>query len=709
MLPRDFLQHNPAGRIDVRKLTAFLVSIHTLAVNPMTVFSSKNGYLLLKDTDFIKRLCQEEEGKAMDQRQRLHRHQLHSRRHADSYLAARPQPSLAQKPLPAGGMGWSYIDTLYDYVQFLSGGDHSPHAGSIAALPKTYWKTPVAIIGAGAAGLVAAYELLKIGASPVVFEADPHRLGGRAYSLPFTDGQGHPDPSTFAEMGAMRFPASSRLLFHYANAIFGLQTVGTFPNPGQVPTKLSYENRVIDWRAGQSCPACFEGVSNDWQDFTAQLMAPLRQAWQNQDMGQVVAIWQSYIDQYKDLSFSTAVRRGIAGWTERDMNTFGALGIGSGGFGPLYPVGFLEILRIVVNGMEQEQQLLVDGSSAFLQAFFTQPVTLPNGEQRSLQSMNAVLFKTPVTAVTTGADGNPLVYYTNPSSGKTEARSFPAVIVATTTRCMRIMGMTREPPGSQGSVVHESVKTAIRTIPLMNSSKMFIRTATKFWKSDPRLPQNIQMDELPRGVYALDYPQTENGVILISYTWGEDSRKLLGLSKEERFALFKRAIAHVSPAFSAHLVPLNGEILTIDWQATDYHYGAFKLQYPGQEQSAHDLYYQFLTVLNPAADRGVYLAGDSVSWSGGWLEGALQTGINAACAAAKRIGALLVPASPLSQSPHLYTYSSVPTSPPTTTSMAVAACLRAVSGHGRAPTHTSSRDGRTGFSRSFACCPARQQ
>jgi len=189
---------------------------------------------------------------------------------------------------------------------------------------------------------------------------------------------------------------------------------------------------------------------------------------------------------------------------------------------------------------------------------------------------------------------------------------------------------------------------------------MFIRTKTKFWKGDPTIPQNIQMDELPRGVYALDYPQTENGVVLISYTWGDDSTKLLGLSKEERFSLFRQAIAHVSPQFATHLVPMNGEILTIDWQTTAYHYGAFKLHYPGQEPHTHTLYSQFLSVLDPARDRGVYLAGDSVSWSGGWIEGALQTGINAACAAAKRIGASVRPHSPLTQDPHRYTYGSVP-------------------------------------------------
>jgi tryptophan 2-monooxygenase len=146
----------------------------------------------------------------------------------------------------------------------------------------------------------------------------------------------------------------------------------------------------------------------------------------------------------------------------------------------------------------------------------------------------------------------------------------------------------------------------------------------------------------------------------MSYTWGDDSRRLQALAPRERFVLFRRAIARVSPRFAAALEPVGGEILCIDWQTTEPAYGAFKLQGPGQEAQAHAAYYQFLSVLDPARDRGVYLAGDSVSWAGGWIEGALETGINAACAAARRIGARLAPGSPLSMDPHLYDYGRAP-------------------------------------------------
>src|SRR5882757_8817402 len=119
-------------------------------------------------------------------------------------------------------IAWPPIDTLYDYVQFMRGGSELLHDTLIATLPKQLWNTPVAIIGAGAAGLVAAYELLKIGVSPVVFEANPQRIGGRAYSQPFTDSDGEPSTTTFAEMGAMRFPPSGKLFFHYVSDVFDL-------------------------------------------------------------------------------------------------------------------------------------------------------------------------------------------------------------------------------------------------------------------------------------------------------------------------------------------------------------------------------------------------------------------------------------------------------------------------------------------------------
>lgn len=85
----------------------------------------------------------------------------------------------------ADWLAWAGLDTLDDFHAFLQ-------SGPIARLPVRDTTRRVAIVGAGAAGLVAAYELLRIGAEPVIFEATA-RIGGRAYSR--TTGRHRPPPS----------------------------------------------------------------------------------------------------------------------------------------------------------------------------------------------------------------------------------------------------------------------------------------------------------------------------------------------------------------------------------------------------------------------------------------------------------------------------------------------------------------------------------
>ncbi len=512
----------------------------------------------------------------------------------------------------------------------------------------------MAVIGAGAAGMVAAYELLRAGFTPTVFEASD-RIGGRNYSLPFLD-DGRPS-GAFAEMGAMRVPTSNKTFYYYADA-FKMQT-SDFPDPGKVPTVLYYENQAYTWTPNGDPPGPFAQIASDFNAFAKKLTTPIWEAWSDHD--KVVRLWQQFLDEYGYLTFLEAIAQGIPRWTPEQLNAFGALGMGSGGFGPLYGVCFLEMLRILVNQWEVNQQLMKDGINGLTDSFYSTPVTQPNGRSVSLQGLNAVRLKTPVTAIDRSG-AQPAVTYTDPGTGQPVTESFPAVIVATTSRSMEMLGLTL-PTATDGELLQQSQRVAIRNLSMMNSSKLFIRTRTKFWKdAGQNLPWNIQTDELPRGTYCLDYPQTDYGVVLISYTWGDDSSKLLALDPPARFALFKSILAKIHPQFASHLVPLNGDadILNIDWEATDYYYGAFKLDLPGQEPDVQAVYYQFLSALQPDADTGVYLAGDSVSWSGGWTEGALQTGLNAACAAAQHIGATLPPNSPMSQNPNMYNYAKTP-------------------------------------------------
>ena len=75
-------------------------------------------------------------------------------------------------------------------------------------------KVRVIIVGAGLAGLVAAYELEQRGHDVVILEADAGHIGGRVRTLRLGDGM-------YAEAGAMRIPAAHKITRCYIRK-FGL-------------------------------------------------------------------------------------------------------------------------------------------------------------------------------------------------------------------------------------------------------------------------------------------------------------------------------------------------------------------------------------------------------------------------------------------------------------------------------------------------------
>jgi monoamine oxidase len=99
--------------------------------------------------------------------------------------------------------------------QFIKGALASAAASLIKASPLTIKAPPkkVLILGAGMAGLVAAYELTQLGHDVTILEART-RPGGRCHTIrePFSDG-------LFAEAGAARIPDGHDLTLKYAKQL----------------------------------------------------------------------------------------------------------------------------------------------------------------------------------------------------------------------------------------------------------------------------------------------------------------------------------------------------------------------------------------------------------------------------------------------------------------------------------------------------------
>lgn len=553
-----------------------------------------------------------------------------------------PGQAVPEQAVPESGSlpSFGYIDTLFDYGALLRA---SPD--SLGKLPPAASGKTIAIVGAGIGGLVAAYELLRAGAANVVLYEASGRIGGRAYSATFTPSA----PSFLAELGAMRFPPSEYSLFHYLDR-FGIQANASFPDPGAVLTDLGYQGKAYTWPANGNPPAMFSTVHDGWSAFIDQgftptagpaLLAPvaitrLLRAGQN---AAARSAWQAYIDRFGNQSFYTALQTMFSGpnppggkrWRfPDDYQLFGALGVGSGGLGPMYPVAFLEIVRLMVNELETDQLFIPSGIESLARAFGSQVFERRSIAQRVVQKA--------VTRVTRQAEGVMLTL----ADGSVQFAD--RVIVTASTRAMQI-DMALSAPQSPLSAQQSS---AIDDVHLTSSSKVFVMTKRKFWR-DGKLPANIQTDTLVRGVYCLDYAPHDPdspGVVLLSYAWEDDAIKQLALgNNKQRVQRLVADLAQTNAAFAQQVVPIDNDYDTyvkiVDWDVQHGYYGAFKLNFAGGDAQSQQLFFQFQDSRLPQTDPLVYLAGDSCSFTGGWVEGALQTGINAVCATIRSLGGTL--------------------------------------------------------------------
>jgi tryptophan 2-monooxygenase len=74
--------------------------------------------------------------------------------------------------------------------------------------------------------------------------------------------------------------------------------------------------------------------------------------------------------------------------------------------------------------------------------------------------------------------------------------------------------------------------------------------------------------------------------------------------------------------------------------------GAFKANLPGHYRYQRRLFTHFVQDGLPEDKRGLFLAGDDISWTAGWAEGAVQTALNAVWGVMHHLGGATDPANP---------------------------------------------------------------
>lgn len=523
----------------------------------------------------------------------------------DEHAAARPQA-----PITMFGP-----DFPFAYDDFLD------HPAGIGSVPATAHGTEVAVIGGGLSGIITAYELMKMGLKPVVYEAD--EIGGRLRTASFEGCEGE----LTAEMGAMRFPPSSTAFQYYLDLV-GLETE-PFPNPLSPDTPST----VVDLK-GEShyartlddLPEVYHQVMEAWNacleegaDFTA-----MQRAIRERDVPRIREIWSQLVERLDNQTFYGFLCDSAAFRSFRHREIFGQVGFGTGGWDTDFPNSILEILRVVYTGADDDHRGIVGGSQQLPRLLWErEPAKIVHwAHGTSLSSLHEGGHRPAVTRMSRTA-GNRITV----TDADGDIRTYQSAVF--TAQSWMLLSKIE----CDDSLLPIDHWTAVERTHYMESSKLFVPVDRPFWlDTDEETGRDVMSmtltDRMTRGTYLLDNGPNEPAVICLSYTWCDDSLKWLPLDANERMEVMLKSLGEIYPKVDirSHII---GNPVTVSWENEPYFMGAFKANLPGHYRYQRRLFTHFMQDRLPADKRGLYLAGDDISWTAGWAEGAVQTALNA--------------------------------------------------------------------------------